>query len=103
MSFLPCVHLPILGFPSPVLRVLPAVSSSPADRATLAEPVGGSLLFAGEAAHTRQPSTVQGAFLSGVEQAGRIVAAMKFPAPGNATCTEECYGVQEVDVPLPKA
>jgi hypothetical protein len=78
-----------------------AVGSTPADRATLAEPVGGSLLFAGEAVHVRSPSSLHGAYQSGVGQAGRVLAAMRFPAQDNATCAAGCYGSADVEVPGP--
>ncbi len=44
-------------------------------RDRLAEPVGGRLYFAGEATSRRYPATVHGAYLSGVREAERIVAA----------------------------
>ena len=46
--------------------------------AELGEPVGDKLFFAGEATHVEYPSTVHGAFLSGVRAARRIAA---LPAP----------------------
>jgi monoamine oxidase len=74
-----------------------------ADRSTLAEPVGGTLLFAGEAMHVTHPSSLQGAYWSGAAQAMRVVAAMQFPgndsAGSNATCMADCYG--STLVPLP--
>lgn len=75
---------------------------SPADRSTLAEPVGGTLLFAGEATHAVYPSTVHGAYMSGLDQATRIANTMDFPDPGqdqNATCLADCYGPADVPVP----
>jgi monoamine oxidase len=48
-------------------------SSSACD--AMAEPVGPTLLFAGEATHRRYPATVHGAYLSGVREAERILAA----------------------------
>jgi monoamine oxidase len=76
-----------------------AVGSSPADRATLLEPVGGSLLFAGEAASVLHPSTLHGAYQSGEGQAERILAAMEFPQEGDDTCSAECYAMRDVEVP----
>ena len=48
--------------------------------AELGEPVGDTLFFAGEATHVDHPSTVHGAFLSGVRAARQIAA---LPAPGS--------------------
>jgi polyamine oxidase len=75
--------------------------TSPSNRSTLAEPVGGSLLFAGEAVSARHPSTMHGAFSSGIAQAARILAAMEFPDGGGASdqCLAECYESQDVSVP----
>lgn len=58
-----------------------AVGSTPSDRATLAEPVSGSLLFAGEATSVSYPATVHGAYLSGVDAAQRCAAAKPPPQP----------------------
>ncbi|GIK75480.1 MAG: amine oxidase [Chloroflexota bacterium] len=49
-----------------------AVGATPDDRATLAAPVAGRLFFAGEATHRNYPSTVHGAYLSGLEAASSI-------------------------------
>jgi len=38
----------------------------------LAEPIGQRLLFAGEATHRRWPTTVHGAWLSGLREAERL-------------------------------
>ncbi|PRW59514.1 Rab family GTPase [Chlorella sorokiniana] len=63
-----------------------AASRGPADRATLAEPQSGSLLLAGEAVWAAQPSTVQGALLSGQEAALRVLdAAGELPQCGSGT------------------
>jgi monoamine oxidase len=52
-----------------------AVGSTPGDRRALAAPVAGRFVLAGEAVHDRYPSTVHGAFLSGV-RAARTIAAL---------------------------
>lgn len=79
---------------------------TPGDRATLAEPVGNTLMFAGEATHPTHPSSLHGAHWSGVNQALRVIAATQFPGNGtlntSATCLSECYGKQLV-VPTPTA
>lgn len=80
-----------------------AATGTLTDRSTLAEPVGGTLLFAGEAMHVTHPSSLHGAYWSGVAQGMRVVAAMQFPgndsAGSNATCMADCYG--SAIVPLP--
>jgi monoamine oxidase len=48
------------------------VGRSGDDYEALAEPVAGRLLFAGEATHRRWPTTVQGAWLSGLREADRL-------------------------------
>jgi monoamine oxidase len=48
------------------------VGASYDDHTTLAKPVGDRLFFAGEATNTKYPSTVHGAYLTGVREAGRI-------------------------------
>lgn len=45
--------------------------------ATLAKPVAGRLYFAGEATSTTDPSTVHGAYLSGIRAADEILANIK--------------------------
>ena len=76
-----------------------AVGSAPADRSTLAEPVGGTLLFAGEAANSVFPASLHGAYLSGQAQADRIIAAMEFPDEGSAgVCMAQCYGATDVNL-----
>ena len=47
--------------------------------AELSEPVGDTLFFAGEATHVEYPSTVHGAFLSGIRAARRIAALPSVP------------------------
>lgn len=49
-----------------------ALGSQPADLATLAEPVGERLFFAGEATNCTQWATAHGAYLSGLREAVRI-------------------------------
>ena len=50
-----------------------ALGSSPEDRAALAEPLGPRLTLAGEATSVRFPSTVHGAWLSGIDAAERLL------------------------------
>jgi monoamine oxidase len=50
-----------------------AVGSSPDDMHALGEPVGGRLLFAGEATNPEWFGTVHGAYLSGQREADRIL------------------------------
>lgn len=51
-----------------------AVGSTPGDRRALAAPIAGRLVLAGEAVHDRYPSTVHGAYLSGLRAARTITA-----------------------------
>ena len=51
-----------------------AVGSSPADRAALGEPLGPRVALAGEATSVRYPSTVHGAWLSGIDAAERLLS-----------------------------
>ena len=51
-----------------------AVGSGAEDRAALAEPLGPRLALAGEASSVRFPSTVHGAWLSGIDAAERLLA-----------------------------
>jgi len=53
-----------------------SVAATGEDHDILAEPVGARLLFAGEATHRRFPSTVHGAYFSGLREAERVKAAM---------------------------
>lgn len=48
--------------------------------AELSEPVGDKLFFAGEATHVEYPSTVHGAFLSGIRAARQIAALPHHPS-----------------------
>jgi len=50
------------------------VGATDEDRQALAEPVGQRLRFAGEATHSMYPSTVHGAWLSGVREAEALIA-----------------------------
>jgi monoamine oxidase len=50
-----------------------ATGATPDDYQTLAEPVAGRVMFAGEATNAEFPSTVHGAYLSGIRAAGQIV------------------------------
>lgn len=43
------------------------------DLETLAEPVGNTLFFAGEATHRKHPATTHGAYFSGLREANRIL------------------------------
>jgi monoamine oxidase len=51
-----------------------AVGSSADDRAALGEPLGPRLILAGEATSVRHPSTVHGAWLSGIDAAERLLS-----------------------------
>jgi polyamine oxidase len=51
-----------------------AVGSSPDDMHALGEPVGGRLLFAGEATNPEWFGTVHGAYMSGLREADRVLA-----------------------------
>ena len=53
----------------------PGIGSPRTDIVALAAPVGTSLYFAGEATNADYPSTVHGAFLSGMREARNIIAA----------------------------
>lgn len=64
--------------------------SLPNDRATLREPIWGGLLLAGEAVASRSPGTLQGAYLSGREQAERILDAIQIAREGMCITTEQC-------------
>jgi monoamine oxidase len=48
------------------------VNAKASDRTTLAAPVENRLFFAGEATSQQYPSTVHGAYLSGLREAERI-------------------------------
>ena len=52
-----------------------AVGATPDDRTALAAPVAGRLFFAGEATRTDYPSTVHGAYLSGLAAARALARA----------------------------
>lgn len=54
------------------------------DRRILAEPIGGRVFLAGEAVHPRWFSTVQGAFLSGIDAVERAAAVIGHCSPGGA-------------------
>jgi monoamine oxidase len=51
------------------------VGGDSSDRDLLAEPVGDRLFFAGEATNRDYPSTVHGAYLSGIREAKRLINA----------------------------
>lgn len=53
-----------------------AAGSTPKDRRTLAAPLGDAVFFAGEATDERFPSTVHGAYLSGVAAAEAVLVAI---------------------------
>lgn len=70
------------SFPAPGTYSLAGASQ----RAVLAQPVGTSLYFAGEATHTTAPSTVPGALQSGERAAGEVDAQLGGPpAAGTPT------------------
>jgi hypothetical protein len=52
------------------------VGALPADRLELGRSVGSSLYFCGEATHPLYPSTVHGAYMSGVEAAAQLCGAL---------------------------
>lgn len=54
-----------------------AAGATPDDRAALATPLGRSVFFAGEATHTGYPSTVHGAYLSGLAAAKAVRRATR--------------------------
>ena len=72
------------------------MGSSPNDRATLRQAVGGSLLFAGEAASLEYPGTAHGALLSGLEQAAALLQTREASAGSEeGSCAGGgggCYG-----------
>ena len=73
--------------------------NSPKDRSTLAEPVRGCMLFAGEAVSIWHPATAHGALFSGIDQARRILSAMELPQglyDENSECTMECHESSEI-------
>jgi monoamine oxidase len=53
-----------------------APGSSPRDRRALASPVHGRLLLAGEACSVESPSTVHGAYKSGIAAADALMATL---------------------------
>jgi len=59
------------------------VGSSPADMDTLGDPVGGRVLFAGEATNSNYYGTLHGAMLSGIREGKRLLqsAAVLLPEP----------------------
>jgi len=57
-----------------------AAGATPEDRAALATPLGRTVFFAGEATHTGYPSTVHGAYLSGVAAAKAVRRAARAAA-----------------------
>lgn len=64
-----------------------AATGTPSDRATLAEPLSGSLLFAGEATDLEAPSTLHGAYASGLRAAQRVLDSV---ALASQVCTAPC-------------
>ena len=54
-----------------------AAGATPDDRVALATPLGRSVFFAGEATHTGYPSTVHGAYLSGIAAAKAVRRAAR--------------------------
>ncbi len=57
------------------------LGSTGRDHDRLAAPVGGCLLFAGEATSRSFPATVHGAYLSGLREARRVLAGALGPRP----------------------
>jgi monoamine oxidase len=57
------------------------VGASGEDYDAMATPVGDRLFFAGEATCRKHPSTVHGAYLSGLREAGRLLAGQLLAAP----------------------
>lgn len=51
-------------------------ATEPQDRAAMAATVGGRVFFAGEATSGQYPATVHGAYLSGLDCAARVLAAL---------------------------
>jgi len=52
-------------------------ANEPSDRAAMAAPIGANrVFFAGEATSSKYPATVHGAFLSGIDAAGGVVASV---------------------------
>jgi monoamine oxidase len=62
-----------------------AVGATPADVDALAEPVDGRLYFAGEATLRQHWATVQGAYVSGLREAGRIAGRADLLPPRHFT------------------
>ncbi len=62
-----------------------ALGSRPDDFATLSEPIGDRLLFAGEATSRNQWATAHGAYLSGLREAARISDDWAIMPPRNFT------------------
>jgi monoamine oxidase len=69
------------------------VGASPSDMDDLAAPVGGRVLFAGEATQSDYYATVHGAMLSGIREAKRLLAQPSVALPEPSSWLLEGVGV----------
>lgn len=72
-----------------------AVGTTPEHFLKMAEPVGTTLLFAGEATNRTHPSTVHGAFLSGTREAKRVIRMSEIDAAKKERLVKEILAVEE--------
>ncbi len=68
------------SFPAPDTRP----TAGPTQREVLAQPIAGTLYFAGEATHNTAPSTVPGALQSGERAGGEVDTQLGGPPPAEA-------------------